>query len=164
MKAYLLSLLAASILTILITLLAPEGERGGISKHVRLIASLFLVCVLLSPVQALLRTLPDLLRGEWIPSGEEETDDSHYKEQFEEAIGQASKDYFTDMLTQALCKELSLSGEDLQCRVVWEPTEREPTPARVIVTLSGQAIWKDPSQIRACVNTLVGCPCDVIIE
>ena len=163
MKSYLITLLAASLLTILVTLLAPDGERGGISKHVRLIASLFLICTLLSPLQALIRELPRLLEGDWLPDADTTTDDA-YKQRLEDAINQASKDYFTDMLAQTLCTELSVQQEDLRCHVRWETGEEMPTPASVTVLLSGGAIWKDPTQICTLVNSLIGCPCEVVIE
>ena len=45
MKTYLLSLLTASLIAAMVGILAPEGERGGLAKHLRLLTSLFLVCV-----------------------------------------------------------------------------------------------------------------------
>jgi len=164
MKTYLLSILAAAILAILVTQLAPDGERGGIAKHIRLIASLFLICVLISPVQALIQRLPELLNGDWSSSANIPEDNAAYREQLEEAIRQASADYFTDMLTQTLCDELSVSQEEVRCRVLWDTEKQELTPQKVTVILSGRAIWKDPAQICALVTSLIGCPCDVIIE
>ena len=164
MNAYLITLLAASLLTILVTRIAPDGERGGISKHVRLIASLFLICVLLSPIQALIRELPRLLEGDWLPNADTTTSDDAYKQRLEDAINQASKDYFTDMLEQTLCTELSVTQADLRCRVRWETDVQTPKPASVTVLLSGGAIWKDPTQIRTLVSSLIGCPCEVVIE
>ena len=149
MKAYLLTLIAAAILAILASQLVPDGERGGISKHVRLIASLFLICVLLSPVQTLIKNLPSLSDVNFFPSADENEYDAAYREQLQEAIDKASADYFTDMLTQTLCTELSVSQEELRCKVFWDTAKGEPTPTKVTVMLSGRAIWKDPAEIRA---------------
>ena len=164
MKSYFIALLAATLLSVLILHLAPEGERGGLSKHVRLVASLFVVCILLSPIQALIQELPRWLEGDWLTVTDSPTEGDAYKERMEEAIDQASKDYFTDLLTQALCAELSLEQKDLQCRVMWDPEKDEPTPTGVTVLLSGKAIWKDPTHIRRTVDALIGCPCEIIIE
>ena len=164
MKSYLLGVLAASILAILVTQISPDGERGGIAKHIRLITSLFLICTLLSPIQALIQGLPNLINGIRLPDITDSAEQPNYQEQLDEALRQASKDYFTDMLAQTLCADLSLSQEDLRCHVSWDADCSELTPTRVTVMLSGRAIWKDPAQIRSLVSTLIGCPCDVIIE
>lgn len=164
MKTYLLSLISAAMLAILVSLLSPEGDRGGIAKHMRLIISLFLVCVLISPVQALIRDLPDLLEKGWHSDAIGSVDHSEYHEQLTEAINQASAEYFTDMLTQTLCAELSISQEELRCKVFWDTSKSEMTPLKVTVFLSGKAIWKDPAEIRALIGALIGCECDVIID
>ncbi len=164
MKSYLFSLIAAAFLAALASQLSPEGERGGISRHVRFVASLFLICVLLSPLKELLQQLPDLLNGGWRPNAETSEEESDYLEQWQESINRASADYFTDMLTQTLCAQLSVPQDNLQCKVFWDNTEQELIPTKVAVTLSGKAIWKDPAEIRALVNALIACPCDVIIQ
>ena len=164
MKTYLMSLLGAALLSILVSHLSPEGERGGIAKHVHLLSSLLLICVLLAPVQRLIDTLPSLLEGEWLTQTENARDDTIYREQLQEAIKKSSADYFTDMLAKTLCDEFSISQEELWCRVLWDPTASELTPTGVTVVLSGRAVWQDPAKIRATVEALVKCPCDVVIE
>ena len=93
MKTYLMSLLGAALLSILVSHLSPEGERGGIAKHVHLLSSLLLICVLLAPVQRLIDTLPSLLEGEWLTQTEDARDDAIYREQLQEAIKKSSADY-----------------------------------------------------------------------
>ena len=160
MASYCLSIFAAALAGALIGILSPSG---GLSKYLRLAVSGFLLCALLSPLPALLshfQELPDPL----LPNAPS-TDQEEYESILEGALQENAKTYFTQMLTQTLCRELSVSEGELRCRVLWdESTPGSILPLRVTVILRGSAIWKDPQPIKDMVIELLNCECVVAIE
>lgn len=158
MEGYCLSILAASVIGAIVGLLSPTG---GISKYLRLTVSLFLLCALLSPLPALLEDLVDGGGISLLPDREEEKEE--YRESLEQALNDASKEYFISMLTRALREECSLAEGTVRCAVLWQEGDTL-LPRRVTVILSGESIWKDPSPIKDYVHSLLDCECAVAIE
>lgn len=160
MASYCLSIFSAALAGALIGILSP---CGGLSKYLRLIISCFLLCTLLWPLPSLLSRfledpstlLPDLPKA----------DPEEYESLWDGALQENAKDYFTQMLTQTLCCELSIEEGNLRCRVLWDETDPEAIlPLRVTVILRGSAIWKDPEPIKDLVKALLNCECAVAIE
>ena len=164
MKNYLLTLIAASLVAVLIGILSPDGERGGIAKHMKLLTSLFLVCVLISPLQSGIVGLQKLMNGELSLPELDSTQQEDHLQQMEDILNGASVNYFCDMLTETLEQNFSIENGSVRCLVEWEQTGETLTPTRVTVVLSGKAIWKDPRQIEAFVSELLGCDCVTAIE
>ena len=164
MKAYFLSLIAAAMIAALVGILTPGGEKGGIAKHVKLLTSLFLVCVLISPLKETLVGLRAWLDGGLeLPNLENPEEDS-YKQQMDEALQGASTAYFTQMLTQMLEQRFSIATGEVRCGVQWQSENGSLSPVRVTVILSGKAIWRDPEAIERFVEELLGCKCVSAIE
>ena len=164
MKAYFLSLIAAAMIAALVGILTPGGEKGGIAKHVKLLTSLFLVCVLISPLKETLVGLRAWLDGGLeLPNLENPEEDS-YKQQMDEALQGASTAYFTQMLTQMLEQRFSIATGEVRCSVQWQSENGSLSPVRVTVILSGKAIWRDPEAIERFVEELLGCECVSAIE
>ncbi len=164
MKTYLITLILAALIGTLIGILSPQGERGGIEKHMKLLISLFLICVLITPVHGMIDGLRSLSDGEIeLPFGGEIGKDD-YQDQFNSALDSASTVYFAEMLSQALQKEFTIPANEIQCNVTWENKDGELKPIRVTAILSGSSIWKDPQPIEDFVSALLGCPCETAIE
>ncbi len=163
MKAYLMGLLLASLAAALVGILTPEGERGGIGKHMRLLTSLFLICVLIVPLKGAIEGIRSFLSGEWsLPGNEAENPD--YADRVEEALDAASEAYFVQMLVQTLTEEFSISPDDVRCTVSWEKENEAFRPREVRIILSGRAIWQDPRKLEEFTENLLGCPCITAIE
>ena len=163
MKAYLLSLITAALVAALVNILTPNGDRGGIAAHQRLITSLFLVCVLIAPAEGVIKSLRNFADGdllEFLPNDSPTQKD--YQEQMNDALNASSERYFTQMLTQTLCEAFAIPSDEVRCAVSWDKTES--TPTRVTVILSGASIWKDPHAIEDFVTELLGCECITAIE
>lgn len=158
MKAYLLSVLAAALAISLIGILAPNGSQSSL----KLISSLFFLCVIAAPLPKLLEDLPrrmeDLITS---PGGDSAEDD--YRQQADQALENASKTYLAQMLTQFLEQKFSIASGEVRCQIRWKEGEN-PTPERVTVILSGSAIWKNPDAIESAVTELLGCECVTAIE
>ncbi len=160
MKSYLYALLLVSLATALAGMLSPDGEKGGMGKHLRLLSSLLLICVLILPLRDGIAYLVSWSQGELQIPGLEASEPDDYRDQMQENLDLASRDYFSQMLTKTLEQEFSITPGELRCIVRWE----EETPTRITVVLSGSAIWKDPQAIEDYVEALLGCPCQSAIE
>jgi hypothetical protein len=164
MKTYLLTLIAAALVAALVGILSPEGERGGIGKHMKLLTSLFLICVLIAPLERVIDGLRSLADGSFeitLPEGEGKED---FRTELESSMNSASASYFGEMLTQTLEAQFSIQTGDVRCAVKWENNGENLAPTRVTVYLSGKAIWQDPRAIEAFVGELLGCECITVIE
>ncbi len=164
MKAYLLTLITAAFAVTLVSLLSPKGEGDGIAKHLKLLTSLFLICILISPLKSAAEGIRSLMNGEFEFSWSENGDAPDYREEMQEAVDGVSKQYFTEMLTQTLEQHFTIATGDVRCAVRWSESDGAAAPTHVTVVLSGQAIWKSPREIEALVSELLGCTCTVAIE
>ena len=163
MKEYLLALLAASLCAMLIGFFAPSGVGGGLSAHLKLLLSLVLICVLVSPLAEVSDTVRDWLAGD-LPFWETDEREEDYRTQLEDSLSNTSKSYFIQMLTETLRREFSLEDGEVRCVVQWNAEETDIRPTRVTVLLSGRAIWKDPHAIKDYVEALLQCECVVAVE
>ncbi len=165
MKEYFISVLGASLAATLVGILTPDGERGGISKLLKFLTSLFLICVIVTPLTEVVRSLQDIADGTLDLPGIEEEVKPDYEQQRDEALASASKTYFVQALTQMLEQEFSIASGEIRCIVTWTQTENgDDRPKRITLVLSGGAIWKDPKRMEAFVTELLGCECVSAIE
>lgn len=164
MTAYLFSIIGASLVAALIGILSPEGEGGGIAKHLRLLTALFLLCTLIAPLKNAMQMLAELADREWKLPQTDSSDSADYHDRLEEALENASTSYFTQMLTQALENTFSIETGQVRCNIQWSQKDDQWKPNRVTVILSGAAIWKDPEKLESFVRELLGCECVTAIE
>ena len=162
-KTYMLSIFATALLITVVDILAPSGAGGGLSKHLKLVLSFVFVCVLISPTVSLAEHLFEFANGNW-EFGIEEDIENHYAEELQNALDDASRDYFEGMLTQTLCKEFEIAEGDLRTHVAWNNDGENPRPQKVTVILSGKAIWKNSAKIEEYVSSLLDCDCVSAIE
>ncbi len=159
MQTYLLSLLGGALAAALVGILAPEGA----SRHIRLVSSLFLICVLVAPLPKAIGSV-----SSWFEELEEAADAGEsgggdYAAQLEAAMESASRSYFAQSLTQMLEQRFSIPAGEVRCTVRWQQDE-ELRPERVTLVLSGSAIWKNPAEMEEFVTGLLGCECVTAIE
>ena len=163
MKAYLISIAGAAIATSAVGILAPEGERDGLAKHIRLLTALLLAVMLISPVVSLINGIGGALSGEIVFPWEGDGDVGEV-EDIQAVLDGAAADYVTDLLTQSLEQEFGIPRGEIRCLIEWDRSEAEWRPIRATVILSGSAIWSDPAELEAHVTSLLGCECVSAIE
>jgi len=158
MKEYLLSLLGASFAVALVGILSPNGSV----KHMRLISSLFLICVLAAPLPKAIGSLHSFT--EELNGAPGESGNNDYTEQMEEAVNSASRAYFAQTLTQMLEQRFSIKTGEVRCLIQWAQDGEQLRPLKITVILSGSAIWKNPADLEEFVQNLLGCECVTAIE
>ncbi len=164
MKEYIVSLITAALVAALIGILSPDGEGGGLAKHMRLLTSLFLLCVIIAPVGEMIGSFDDLLEGtDPFPEIDGSTAED-YQTQLEEALASAAKPYFASLLIEAIEREFSIPTGEVRCAIRWSEDAGNAFPERISIILSGSAIWKDPSGIENFVRERIGCECVTAIE
>ena len=161
-KAYLLSIFATALLITVVDILAP-ASAGGLSKHLKLVLSFVFVCVLISPTVTLAERLLAFSNGDWEFDIEGDIED-HYSSELQDALDNASRDYFEGMLTQTLCNEFEIAEDDLRVRVEWDGVGESLRPQKVTLILSGNAIWKNSAKMEEYVSSLLNCDCVSAIE
>lgn len=161
-KAYILSIFATALLITVVDILAPTGS-GGLTKHLKIVTALVFVCVLISPILSLAERILEYANGNWELGIEGDIED-HYSSQLQDALDNASKDYFEEMLKQTLCEEFAITEDDLRLRVDWIGEGENLRPEKVTLILSGKAIWKNPAKIEEYVSSLLDCDCVSAIE
>jgi hypothetical protein len=164
MKEYILTLIAAALSASLIGILSPDGERGGIARHMRLLIALFMAITLISPIRSLLSGIRDWTVGSGSLPPSVESLPIDPDKTLSEALQNASEAYFTDMLTQAIETKFAIGVGDVRCAVAWQAKDGTLAPKKVTVLLSGHAVWKNPEEIEAFVHGLLGCECAIAIE
>lgn len=162
-KTYMLSIFATALLITLVDILTPTGTNGGLSKHLKLVASLVFVCILISPTVSLAEKLGEIANGNWELDIEGDIED-HYSEELQNALDNASQQYFEGMLKETLCQEFEILEDDLRVHVEWINDGDNLHPQKVTVILSGKAIWKNSAKIEKYVSSLLDCDCVSAIE
>ena len=163
LKAYILSVFVTALLITVVDILAPASMGTGLSKHLKLVTSLVFVCILISPTVSLADRIREIADGDWEMGIEGDIED-HYSSQLQDALDDASKEYFEEMLKQTLCEQFEINEDDLRVGVVWVGEGENLRPQRVTVILSGKAIWKNPAKIEEYVSSLLDCDCVSAIE
>lgn len=165
MKQYLMSLFVLALCCAVIELLSPEGEGGGIARHIRLLGGLCLLCVAIAPLAtyAAQEISPlDALSGaidEWLERSEVSGNDlaARWEEQSEALDLSVAAETVSKMIEE----RFSISAAD--CRVSLATDDRGELH-EVRVALSGRAIWTDAHAIQSMIDELLGCACTVYIE
>ncbi len=167
MKVYILTILSASLVAAVIELLAPKGEGGRISSHVRLIAGLFLLVALLHPLREGILYLQSAAEG-------------NLTDRLAEVIPEASDEDFEEVFLGVLTDRGALETEAWVLSALETVFHIPPTACtveaiceaegnalalrEVRIALSGDDSWKDPHPIEAYVSAQLQCPCYVTVR
>ena len=169
MREYVLSIVCFSIAAGVAMIISPEGTRGGLKKHMRLISSLCIVCILINPLAEVIDTIgafdADEINGFFGADVEgelyekyEEIYHNYLDGGYGENIGAAVKD--------SLYERFGIEREN--CRVLTEFRDRDGDgvrePSKITVVLSGGAKFKEPDSIKNFISGLFECDAAVAIE
>ena len=163
MKQYLMGLFALAICCGVVEQLF---EGGALGKHLKLMSALSLLCVLISPVSALLQEgvrLPSLLSDwtdRWLTSGEQEGTD--YEERWEQEGERLDVAYAEQTVARMVEEQFSLSSGECQVRI--QLGSDGQSIERMHVGLSGSAIWANSHQIKNDLSQAFGCLVEIYVE
>ena len=155
MKEYLLSIVLASILGGI----CEELLHGSLKRYLRWVTGICVLAVIVLPVTDLARGL-----SEWVSSDvmDEIIGETEAREDYAEIMNAQLQDFGVReserVLATAIAERFSIDSTMLKVTLSGENGQY-----RVVVCLSGSAIWQNPYLIEIYVNETFALPCDVII-
>jgi hypothetical protein len=162
-KSYVISIACVAIICSISSLLSPEGEGGGLGKHVRLVAALVLTVVCISPAVSLIEAILELdLSASF---SEHITDDSgRYEEIFHDSLDLSEERVLREGIADILCGQFEIDGDE--CDISFEISEGEDGRKleRIFILLRGSAIWKDTGEIERMLGEMFACEIITAIE
>lgn len=168
MTPYILSLLVASLAAALVELLAPRGEGGRLAAHVRMLAGLFLLVALLSPLQkgiALLRTAAEEgVNDDFIADYVPEITPGDYQATFGESVSTISGQQVESWVVDTLSSDFDIPAADCTVQAVCRTESGTLTLEEVRIALHGTAALRDPHPIEKQVSDTLACPCYVTVS
>lgn len=160
MREYLLSVVAAAIAVGAVTALIPEGEGGGLRRHVSFVGALCVLAILISPVGELMGFLGDLSFRGFGTVGDGTK--SEYEEIYAEYLQYASAENLSDSVAAMLCDRFDIPPEQCRVRVRVGSRDGRAAAEQVTVILSGSALLCDPYEIEGFISDMLGCECVVV--
>ena len=153
-----MTLAGVMILSGVITLL---GAEGGLKNYIRLLCSLSILCVLVSPLISLAADGELSLKDLWDSVGEEDTD---YDEIFRESLEKYEIETAQRLLKESMASALSLDSGDFDV-VIKIVTEQETAELEsVTVILRDRGVLADPKAITSLINEELGCACVIVYD
>ena len=138
-----------------VVMIAPEGDGGGIVKHVRLAVGIITVVCCISPVMSIIGSVSALDPQMLFPERDEGADmlESIFEESLRDAEEESLKDGIADMLNT----RFGIGADRCKIDVVIRDEGGERRLERIFITLYGSAIWKDTGEIEKYFSELFGC-------
>jgi hypothetical protein len=166
MREYIIELFALALCCAVVELLSPEGEGGGIARHIKLMTGLCLLCVLVTPVVSLLSSgidLPARLEAalsDWLSIRDQA--DKDFSDRWQEEYEQLDVTFASQTIAGMLQDKFLIAAGDVSVEVV--PDESQSLISHVRVALSGRAIWQNTHEIEQYIEKTLGCECIIYIE
>jgi hypothetical protein len=167
MSDYILTLLAASLAVAVIELLSPKGEGGRIVSHVRLVAGLFLLVLLLDPLRRGLSLLRQTADGDLTlrldAAADLTYDSAAYDRVFQNTLAAAGKGEVETWVRNTLCTEFAIPPSDCAVEAVCAAEGGEITLLELRIGLSGAHRLQNPHPIEAFFSEKFDCACYVTV-
>lgn len=160
MRQYIMSVVGVAILAGVTDQLLPE--KGKLREHVRLLLGLCLILVMIAPLGRALVTLPDLFDDGMAALENAGDSGGEYDKILEGTVKEAVRQELAAALTETLEKEFGVNSETVKIGISFE--DGEPLRLKkVLVTLTGKDIFRNPYTIEETLCSLLGCECVVVI-
>ena len=161
MHQYIMGLVGAAAIIGIMENLLPSGAKTA--PYIKLIAGLCLLCLAIRPISSALDSLPRLITGrvEELAEGGE----SAARGEYESILNGQLEDVVREQLCAAIKQHLTEKFRVTSCEVGAElrSTAQGIEPVRIMITLMGKDIFKDPHAIEAYISDLLECECIVVI-
>ena len=162
MKTYILTIIGVALVSAAVIILTPKNQ--GILKHVKFLASVALVCVLAEPIFALVSELGTNGIDSFLNEIDTLTEtDENYESIFYENLSKLSANELQTELKKQVCAKFGIDEKNLNIRAEYSSSGEGIKFSRILITLSGAAILKDPREIESYVKDLTNLHCDCVI-
>lgn len=169
MREYVFRIVCFSIAAGVLLIISPEGTRGGLKKHTKLISSLCIVCILINPMAELVDSIrsfdADDINGLFGTDVEGELYEK-YDEIYQNYLDGGYGDNIGAAVKDILYERFGILKEN--CRVLTEFYDSDGDgvrePGKITVILSGNAKFKEPESIKVFISELFECDAAVAVE
>jgi hypothetical protein len=158
MLNYILSVVGVALCVGILEEMLPSSY--GSKAYVRLLTGLCLLAVMIAPVGNVLRAIPDALEqmAQW-DEGEEEG--GRYEEILKGSMSGAVRDTIKTAVREDLSEKFGVNAEKTDVGISFEEGE-EICVKRMVITLRGVDILKNPHEIEDYFERLLSCECVVV--
>ncbi len=167
MTAYLYAFILTAVAAVLVEMLAPSGEGGRLRSHVRLMAGLCMLVMLITPLREGLTLIRSIADGtlEWSWAEDAPTEESDYQNILEEGLSSLGQQEVAVWVKHTLEADFGIPPSNHTVTVTMVPAEGNALPAvaQVTILLHGASIFENPHQIEDYITDRLGCPCYVAI-
>lgn len=159
MKEYLLILLGVSLLSGIVSILAPDGK---LKRYIRLLTGLVVLCVLIRPALSLLKSAGDGIfdTGE---AGREESV-SAYDDIYNNNLKEAGEREVAKRLKDKIIKEFDVGEESIDVKAEFVSENDRYRVSTVWLTIRKGAVSTDPRKLVEYVENLLDCQCVIVYE
>ncbi len=167
MSPYILSLCVAAIAAAVVELLAPRGDGGRLAAHIRMIAGLFLLVILLRPLSDGIAFLSTAAAGDLadILPDDLPTPSRDYESTLYAALSDCTVAELEIWVQNTLTAEFAIPPEDISISVLSEPATPDAalTVTELRIALSGSSMLRDPHPIEDYFAEALSAPCYLTI-
>jgi hypothetical protein len=157
MSGAILALFGVVLAAAIADLLIPGEEKGGTRQFLHFLTALCVLLLLLSPFRSLLQNADGFLQGE-IEWKEEEVQKSDFEKKLTDAVASRSAVELKEGLAELLQQKYGIVHTDCEIAVV---LGEQGELRRISVFLKGEALLKDPEEIRQDLLKLFSCDVEV---
>ena len=149
---------AAAVIGVMESILPKSGRTR---QYVRLITALCLLCLVVKPIGSFLESLPALLEDGMAGI----TEGVGVRDEYETILSGQIEAVVRDELCAAVREELSarFSIESCEAGATLTRTDGVLSVSRVVITLFGKDVFKNPYAIEEYFSDLLGCECIVTV-
>lgn len=156
MKLYVMSVICITAVGMLVSMLSPDGEGGGLSRNVRLVYGICVVFVCIYPINNIVIAVKELDFGLAVEAPEQ--NDDKYKDILESSYSAAEVESLKNGIKQILNDRFDIDSSECKVEVSFaEQDGGSRALRRVLITLYGSAIWKDTGEIEAVLGGMLAC-------
>lgn len=157
MKSYVITIICIGVIGSIITLLAPEGEGGGLGKHVRLAVGCAVILTCISPLGELIRGFSELDLGGLVPEVNE-GEMEEYESIFGDSYAAAELSSLKEGIGAMLEERYGIARSECKVEVIASQNGTGSLMLkRIFITLYGSAIWQDTGEIERYFGGLFDC-------
>lgn len=149
---------AAAVIGVMESILPKSGRTR---QYMRLITALCLLCLIVKPIGTFLDTLPSLLSDEMEGIAEGGGSRDGYESILDGQIEAVVRDELCAAVKEELSEHFSVGNCEVGATLV--STDGTPTLCRVVITLFGKDVFKNPYAIEEYFSDLLGCECIVTV-
>lgn len=161
-KGYIISVMCISVIGSLISMLAPEGEGGGLGGKFRLVYGLCVVLVCINPIKSIVLEIKDLDLNEIVGDLDGNTD--NYADYLNNAYTAAEVESLKSGIRQMLSDRFGVASENCEVEVsLYEGEGERAELESICITLYGPAIFKNTAEMEEYFGAIFECEIITVI-